>query len=72
MAASSRDPWEGDSWEAVGDEDGLGEFNYDNVSPEDAGKALADYLIYLKSCHKLSAVLCSILAFGASRVRLCT
>ena len=71
MTSSSRDPWEGDVWEDVGDEEGLGEFNYDHVNPADAGKELADYLIFLKTSHKLSAVSCSILAYWASKAGAC-
>ena len=68
MAASSGlDPLEADAWER----DEPGEFKYEDVSREEAGRMLGAYLMYLKNTHQISAVSCCIAAFWALKAGAC-
>ena len=76
-ASSSLDPWENldDQWTEPRREVDLERedtsFDYENVTPEMAGQRLADYIIYLKSNHTLTAVQTCILSYWAHRAGSC-
>ena len=72
-SSAQLDPWErvGDVWEnpELNEESQI--VDYDSISPEEAGQAFADYLIFLKHTHVLSAVQASLLAFWSSKAGAC-
>ena len=75
MAASSSagpDPWEvRDAWEDVDATYDDDEYDYANVDATYAGQQLADYLLFLKHSHEISAVACCLLSFWSSKAGAC-